>query len=567
MRSMIPIVLASSLLASPGWASVHEPGAVLEQGAVIDITDGGLDAVGDLIPALIPTEFEIPDMSDDGSIYEYSLSGAWASMSVSDASITPSNGMLTLDLDFMVWINDSSDPFDLYFEIFWVIDDTCHGHVEPFPAWVSVELILDVVDQGDGTYALDATVGSMEVTYDLQSSDIQLEDCSIGYLEEVLNFFGLSLYDLILGFADDAIQDAISDAAGDIEEMIEEAFSEATIVDQLDLNDVLVDMMISPRDIEITPDGLRLIMQSSFDSWPAAECISDWDPGGSPMTDSQPPSIGEAPSSISPSFHAGILASDDLINQIMYAVWRGGVLCYTIDENFESFPMSTSILGILDGSDDEGPFDLLFPENVDMAIITRPEQQPMVDLQSEHDLGLAIDGLGLDFFAELDYRKARVLALDLEVDAGADLTLDGTTGALDIGVALGPESITPSVTSCEVAAEAEDLVLENFGGLLETILDTVVGDALSGLTFNLPGFEGLGVTSLDVAAAGTSEDWLGLYANVGPVTYEGGCDDKEGGCDAGGGCEGGCAGTGVPKRLPWLFFALGAGVIARRRRA
>ncbi len=327
MRSMIPFVLASSLPASPVWATLHEPGAVIEEAAVVDVTDQGLDAVGDLIPALIPTSFEIPDMSDDGSIYEYSLSGAWASLSITDASITPQNGLLSLDVDLMVWLNDSSDPFDMYYEILWVLSDTCHGHVEPFPAWVSIELMLDVVDQGDGTYALDATLGSMDVTYDLASEDIQLEDCSIGDLETVLNWFGLSLYDLILGFADDAIQDAITDAAGDIETMIEDAFAQATIQDQLDINGVLVDMMLSPRDIDITPDGLRLIMQGSFDSTPAAECIEAYDPGGSPMTDSDPPAMGELPSSISPSYHVGLLASDDMLNQVMYAIWRGGVLC------------------------------------------------------------------------------------------------------------------------------------------------------------------------------------------------------------------------------------------------
>ncbi len=227
--------------------------------------------------------------------------------------------------------------------------------------------------------------------------------------------------------------------------------------------------------------------------------------------------------------------------------------------------MSTSILGILDGSDDEGPFDLLFPESADMAIITRPEEQPMANLEGDHDVDLAVHELGLDFFADVDSRRARVLSLDLQADVGADLNLDGTTGEMAIDLALGPENIVPTVTSCELTAGAEELVLENFGGLLQTILDTVVGDQLSGLVFNLPAFEGLGLTSLDAAASGAAGDWLGMYANMGPVTYEGGCDE-DGGCDTGGGCSGGCTGSGVPRRLPWFFLALGAGLVARRKR-
>jgi hypothetical protein len=563
VRSMIPLLSAASLLASPAHAELHPPGALIEDAAAIDVTDSGLDAVGNLIPALIHTSFDIPDTSDDQSYYEYSLSGAWASMEVTDAAIVPQNGMLTLDADFLVWVNDSSDKFDLYFEILWVISDTCHGYVEPFPAWVSVDLMLDVVPVGDGTYALDVTMGTLDVTYDLQSDDIHLDDCSLYYLEEVLNFFGLSMYDLVLDFADSAIQDAISDASGDIEGMIEEAFAEATIQDQLEVGDATVDMLLTPRDVEVTPDGLRLIMQGAFDGNPAAECVAAYDPGGSPMTASEPPAIGSAPQGISPSYHLGLLASDDMINQVMYAVWRGGVLCYTIDEDFESFPMSTSVLGILDGGDDEGPFDTLFPDNQDMAIITRPVQQPMADLEGDHDVNLSVEHLGLDFITEVDFREARVLAMDLEANIGADVNLNGTTGELAIDLNLGPEAITPTVTACELAAGADALVLENFGGLLETIIDMVAGDALSGLSFNLPSMEGLGLTSIDATAAGSAGDWLGMYAELGPVSYKGGCDDESGGCDSGGGCTSNGA---VPKRAPWLLLALGAGLLARRRR-
>ncbi len=563
MRSVIPFVLVGTLLSSPAQAELHPPGEVIDQAAVIDITDNGLDAVGDLIPALIPTSFDVPSMSDDGSIYEYSLSGAWASLEVTDAAIVPGNGVLTIDADLLLWINDSSDKFDLYFEILWVIGDTCQGYVDPFPAWVSIDLLLDVVPVGDGTYTLDATLGAMDVTYDLQSSDIHLDSCSIGYLEEVLNFFGLSLYDLIIDFADSAIQDAITDASGDIEALIEEAFAEATIVDQLEVGDAVVDMMLSPRDVQIVPEGLRIVMQGSFDGNPQAECIAAYDPGGSPMTDSAAPSIGDAPQGISPGYHMGLLASDDMINQLMYAVWRGGVLCYTIDENFESFPMSTSVLGILDGPDDDGPFDQLFPDNQDMAIITKPVQQPMANLEGEHDVNISVEELGLDFITQVDHRQARVLALDLTADVGADLNLDGTTGELAIDLDLGEGAITPAVSSCEIAADASELVIDNFGGLLDTIIGMVAGDALSGLSFGLPSFEGLGVTSIDATAAGSAADWLGMYASIGPVAYEGGCDEEGGGCDSGGGC----SGTGpVPKRAPWLLLALGAGLLARRRR-
>ncbi|MFH1469346.1 MAG: hypothetical protein ABIO70_33485 [Pseudomonadota bacterium] len=560
MSLVTPLLLASLLVSPPASATLWEPGALIEDAAVIDVTDDGLDAVGGLIPALIPDRVDIPDTSDDGGAYEYSLSGAWAGITMTDAAIVPQNGMLTLDADLLVQLNDAYDPFDLYFEILWVISDSCDGHVQPFPAHISVDLALAVVPVGDGTHRLDATVGAMDVSYDLASEDIILENCSLGYLEQVLNFFGLSIYDLVIDYADSAIQDAIGDAAGDIEAMIEDAFASATINEQLDLNGVLVDMMLSPRDVQINPQGLRLLMQGSFATEQAAECIEAWDPGGSPMTDTEPPALGAAPSGIPADYHAVVLASDDMVNQALYALWRGGLLCYTIDENFESFPMSTSILGMLDGSDEDGPFDQLFPENAGMAIVTRPEGQPLANLSGDHDVDITVETLGLDFFADVDGRRAKVLGIDLAADIGADLVLDGSTGLLEVLLDLSPENIIPTVTSCELTAGAEPLVEANFGGLLQTILDAVVGDALSGLSFQLPSFEGLGLSSIDTAAAGTQADWLGLFANLGPVAYEGGCDDSGGGCGSSG-----CSGAGAV-RAPWLLLALGAGLVARRRR-
>jgi len=555
-----PLVFVS-LLSPPASATLWEPGALIEDAAVVDVTDDGLDAAGDLIPALVPSRIDIPDMGDDQGYYSYSLSGAWAGISMGDASIVPQNGALTLDADLLVQLNDAYDPFALDFSILWVISDSCDGHVQPFPAHITVDLALAVVPVGDGTFRLDATVGAMDVTYDLASEDIVLENCSLYYLEEVLNFFGLSIYDLVIDYADSAIQDAIGDAAGDIEAMIEEAFASATINEQLDLNGVLVDMQLSPRDVQITPQGLRLLMQGSFATEQAAECIEAWDPGGSPMTDTDPPVLGAAPSGIPADYHLAVLASDDMVNQALYALWRGGLLCYTVDENFESFPVSTSILGILDGSDNEGPFDELFPENADMAIVTRPEGQPLAALDGEHDVDITVETLGLDFFADVDGRRAKALGIDLAADIGADLNLDSATGMLDIALDLAPENIVPTVTSCELTAGVEPLVEENFGGLLQTILDAVVGDLLSGLSYQLPSFSGLGLTSIDTAAAGNQADWLGLFANLGPVAYEGGCDDSGEGCGSSG-----CAGVGAV-RAPWMLLALGAGLAARRRRA
>ncbi len=554
---MIGLALLALPSFGPAYAADYAPGETIEQAAFADLTPEGLKAISALIPALLPSSIEIPGMSDEGGYwcfnYAYGLSGAWVNIQVTDATIVPGVGVLDVTAHLLVSLNDPSDPFQLMYELA-CLDDTCNGYVDAFEVTVTMTMALEVVDDGAGNRSLDATVGTPVVAYALESTDIHLDGCSVGDIEEVLNWFGLSLYDLILGQLDSYLQDAVEDIGPTLESTIEEAFASATISEEIDVNGAVVTLNLAPSDVEITPAGVRVQMSGAM-SGAAAACVSAFDPGGSANTASTAPALGDIPAGVPSTYHVGLTLSDDFANQALYALWRGGLLCYTLDEN-GPFPLDTSIMNSLTGN----VFAELFPEAAPVVLQTSPAVPPTASYSGGHDIDMNLDRLGLDLYAALDGRQAKVVTVALTGTVGMDLAFDGTTGLLAIDVDLDPAALVPSVAYNEFYPDANDAIVAGFSGTFGTLIDSVVGGLLEGLEFAMPAFTGIGLQDLVTAPNGADQDWLGNYAWVGAVPYVAadGCSD---GCSSG--CSGGCSSNPGGTAL---WPALGLLLFLRRRR-
>lgn len=550
-------LLGLAFYAATAHAETWAPGETIDKAAYADLTPEGLNAISAIIPALLPSSIDIPAMSDEGGTwcfnYAYGLDGAWVNIQVVNATITPGNGVLDVTANLMVSLNDPSDPFQLMYELA-CLDDTCNGYVDAFPVTVVTTMALEVVDDGSGGTRLDASVGDINVSYDLVNEDIHLDGCSVGDIEEVLNWFGLSLYDLILGQLDSYLQSAIADIGPTLEETIEDAFASATIEQDLDLNGAVAHLVLQPSDVQITPAGVRVQLSGSM-SADLAQCVAAFDPGGSLKTATLPPDIGIAPSSVSSDYHVGLTLSDDFTNQAIYALWRGGLLCYALEPG-GVFTLDTSIMGALTGD----VFAELFPESQPVVLQTSPAVPPTTSFDGEHAIDANIEDLGLDLYAELDGRQARIVTVALTGVVGVDLAFDNSVGELGIEVDLDPAALTPAVTYNEFYPDQNATIEASFSSTFGGLVDSVVGGLLEGLSFAMPAFSGIGLTDLQTAPTGDAADWLGAYAWVGTVTYPAtdGCTD---GCSSG--CSGGCAnGTGIP-----ALWAAALGLFLMRRRS
>lgn len=555
------------LLLSPEAAAedLHPPGVTIQDAVVVDITPEGFETVLALIPGLIPTGLEIPAIGDEyegvadqcylGG-YAYSLSDGYVDVSIVDASLVPQSGYLAMSADMLVSVNAPSDPLALYYELE-CLGDTCDGYVDPFNASLNTTIAMQIVEVG-GVPTLDAQIGTIDLGYDLSGDDIHLDGCALGTVEDILNWFGISLFDLVLGLVEGEINSAVADFGPEIEALLEDAFSQAAIQEQVDLGGVVADLELFPGAVEIEPTGMRLAMDGGMDVASPSDCVDPYDPGGSLATNTSPPGIGTAPSGVTPGYDAGLMLSDDFGNQLLYSVWRGGLLCYSLAPGNDLLPIAldTSLLGLLAGD----AFDELFPDSKPMQIEVRPKAAPTMVYDSANDVAVHVEQLGLEFYGELDHRQALVVGIDLATDAGVDLELDGATGNLGILLDLEGEDVIPTVTDNEFAPDASSAIEESFSGVFDTLVGAVLGGLTEDLAFALPAFEGLGLTSLQFAPTGTEQDWLGGYAAMGPVSYE------SKGCSEDGGCDMGCASGSRAPGSGWLLLGIPLALAGLRRR-
>ena len=113
----------------------------------------------------------------------------------------------------------------------------------------------------------------------------------------------------------------------------------------------------------------------------------------------------------------------------------------------------------------------------------------------------------------------------------------------------------------EFASGAEDQIEASFASQLGTILDLVNIDSLVGdLSFQVPAINGVSMTSLTFDGAGSFDEDVGVYTDVGVVPFEGGCNDTEEQ-----GCGGGCANNGRAQgKWAIILFSLTLGFLRRR---
>ncbi len=559
-----PRFLSSLMLLAPLSAAAETlpAGEAVDEAAVVDLTPAGFDALTGVIPTLLPSGISVDPIGDayEGlwgqcwlGGYEYALENVWISLSVDGASIIPRDGYLEIDLDIGISVNDPSDTFSLFTSLE-CIDDTCDGHVEPFTVSASTVVDLQVITGSDGLPAIDANVGDLSVSYTLSGDQIHLDNCAIGTVEDVLNFFGISIFDLILSFAGGFIDDAIAGFVPQIETLIEDATSGLYIEQELALGDASANLVLYPYEIRIRNEGMRFTMAGLVDAAEPAACIADVDPGGSYYIASDSPPIGSGPTG----HHAGIFLSDEFGNQALYALWRAGLLCQKVDSELTGgFALDTNILGLLAAD----AFDPLFPEPSPLIIETRPDRPPELLYASGSDVVVSVEQLGLEFFAELDHRQTRIVGADLSAEIGLDLPFDGTAGTLGIELDLAGENFDTVVIHNEYVPAATADLEANFPGLVDTLVGPIVASMLGETSIALPALQGLGLTALSIDAAGDDRDWLGIYANVGTVSYEAaGCGDTSGGCGLG------CGAAG-PSPGRFMLFGLPLALLLYRRRS
>ena len=571
-----------------------EPGALILDGLIVDVTPAGIDAIETMAEEMGPVPIPMDPISAElgemeGCDWSVQVTNLTVGVDFVDLSVQPISHGVDIDADTLVQVNDATNPFDLFldadggvFDSCNLLDMHCDLWVDPMEVSLGMEMWLEVTDPGGSAQSyMDAIVSTPEhnLMTAFTSDKIQLSGCLIATINDVLNFFGT---DLIGTMIDEQVGDLFSsletELPGQIETAVEEGFQSASVDESLDVNGALLDIYLEPRNVMLEPDGIRVLMNGAFDAEPAA-CIAEFDPGSFAYQESPWPALDPGAS-----HHAAAYLADDLITAAMYAAWRGGVLCATLDPAELGFPLDSSFLGLMLGEGHRPYMERIWlDEPQPMAIATVPRAIPELIIDGEYDLEFDAPQMELGFFALTQDRMARIFAVEVDVAAGVDVTAVGD-GSLALDVAVDTADMAPVLTETEFVPWYAEEIEANFSEIVLGVLDTALGPLLEDLVVGPLDFGGIGLTSLELAPAGPTEAFLGATLEMGVVdpaaSCDLGCGGGEEGCAAGeegcSGDEGSCAGTcsQARRRTAWsatganlaLFGVCLAALVVQRRR-
>lgn len=565
IRAFYAILVCTVFFATTAHAG-RPAGDLMNKAIALDITATGFDQLSAAVPSVIPEDLELGDVTQTGSFsgipYEIVASDLDVGLEVTSSKLSPADGYIRVTGEAIARVNSPSNLAKLKLNTtiipgfpFTVVD--CDFWVKPVNITLDSRIVMVIKPDADGNPALDAIL-EKAWTWTFQGSDIQVENCLAGDIDDVLSQAGISVFDFVKGPLENAVNEQIDAAFVDLETTLEESFSALRIDQTFAIGEGELSLLIEPNDVVITTNGMRINLKGQAQA-DLADCVSAADLAESPITNGGAASIGTAPAGVGP-FGAAVLADDDFVNQVLLAAARSGAICIELSGETGDLPINTGVLNLLSDR-----FQEIAPETKPMWIGIRPAETLVASTSGSSDLNLSAPSLMMDMFAEIDGRKANVLGLNLNLEAGADLNFDGQTGILSVATDLTADDIRAKVAMNEFIPGAEPEIEANVGGLFESLAGPLLGDILSGLEFAIPSFGEIGVQSLELETGGTSGEWIGAYANLGEVPYgSGGCDDAGGCSDGGEGCEGGCSSAGG-RGLTLLLFPLTVAFLRRRR--
>jgi len=610
MRSL-PCLLATLAAASLGLsaAPAHSqellpPGSVIQEGLSLDITEAGFNVILGLAQDFIPPDLIIGTTPDQSFPVEDPLFGfliCTQTLHLENLVIHTQMNSLTLeadsdsldlvvDLDF--WINEpgccldqagcpgSEDPP-------WVLpcgqgssgddDDSaalatpvgpavvvfegdnicldyiCSLYSYPANLQLRIPVSMELAQDPLGEPFIDVTFGSLEHNIaSAMDGKIRMGDCFIGDSNQWLaDNLGLDMFDLALSVLEGEIESQYQQQTDSFEVIIEDALRGLWLQDTVDVLDTSLTFDLHPTDIEHNDFGLRTVLGGSFSTEGVAECIAAYNVEGSRFTASQMPGMTGGVPSTDAEYHFGALLSDDLINQALFSLWQGGVMCFVVDDAGGALPMSTDLLSLLLGVENSELLEeLFFMGPVAMVIRTVPQNPPDARFDGDNDINIQVDGLAIEFYPVMQDRLTRLAAVAIDIAAGIDLSI-GADGAMLIDVHLDTDNLNARVTYNEIAPALNPVLETNFPGFVGTVINTVGGSLLEGIAMALPTFGGIGATQLDLEPLGTTTgllDFLGAYMLLGESTggESSGCDScgDGGGCDTAGCGADGCGGDG-----------------------
>lgn len=556
-------------------------GDPVEEAIAANFTADGLTFMATKAKSLVPSNFPVPDTNNTGTCQDFNLFNAALEIDVKDIQITPqagAPGRLVLELKADAWGANSDyssdDPNTFYnYTLGRLNFDFClFSCANSGNEWALIRMLpptggANTIDLNTNLFlelVPDQTTGipQIVVSTDLDAADINV---TLGPIDGVgcsaANIIGTlvscCLSDLISVFIEQQVVDMVHN---DLIPTLQDALNQSHIQQEFDIQGATVSLELYPSDLDIRDDGLTVVM-SSVAQAPVPNLCTTTEPTGSRFTNGALPVYYPTATGIGP-YHAGASIADDFVNQILYAAWEAGLLCMDLEE-FGGEPLDASFLALAGLSGTLARMDT--PENAPLLILIRGNESPWVDYGKEHLVNLHAERLELGLMTQVHDRMARIVALEIGANAGADISV-APDGMLDVAIDLSADSLDVAVSYDEVVGRDADALPALIPVLLESFLPDLTGIIPE---INLGDLGGVGVDESSFVADGDAGDFLSAYTRL--VETAPGCNSN-GTCGVNLG--GSCSVGGQAQRTPWatllsclfLFAVAPLGFVWWRRR-
>ncbi len=543
------LVAAACLLLTPAAASANEipSGSEIAEGIAVHMTPKGIDFLEAQIPAIVPASMPVPEMS--GTLFscfldtaDYRVKNVVVYIDITNVQITPIEGALTLHLEANVAATGRIETNGCLF------NNGCNVSIASSP--MVADTIIDmamVPDPQTNRPMVDATVQQFAVAMALADPDFS--GCTLaGFFDFLVGLFSGSIEDAVIG----ALQGQIAPI---LEPTIEDAFNSMNLAGSLDLGGTPVDYDFYPTALEIHPGTIGIVMGGGFSTDQVAACA---DPArGSWYTAGALPIYTDLSPVSSQAYDAALSVADDVLNQLVFSAWRGGLLCRDVAD-MGGEPLTTELLSLIGGSLSK----IVTPNGPMIIRITAPDP-PLVTLGGGNLANLSLSNLQIDIMADVEQRLARVMRLQLSPTAGLNIELTG--GQILTSLNFDPANVEATIEYNELAPDANEAVMSLLPTLVEQLLPSLT-DAIPPIDVSNLG--GITIDMAEITPDGPQQDFLSAYTALGGQMQAGGCGAGGTGCGVGGGglgCTIGARGMANPLVMAFLFLG-SVGTVAYRRR-
>lgn len=569
-------ILAALITATAG-ADTLLPGGKVQKAVTANLTPDGIDFLLDQGIGLVPDQIAVPDMSGSQSCLFSTLNYTvyqgnpvnGINVNITNATVTPQDGYFSLAISGTVAGtgtdtdgNGDSHTFAVTRVQYSGCGTSCNNgehaiiRLNSTPFAVTTELDLQLLtDPNTGEPYVEAT------------TTLNRDDITINM--NGLDAAGCAAIDVIVsaakGFIGDAVKDQIIDQVNEtLLPAIEDGFSAIRYDDVIALGDAEMSVKVLPSALDIRTNGVAISLSSQIEAVTPTSCIEIPTGAGSAFTPGEPPQY----STMSPggnSYDVAAAISDDFVNQLLFSAWHAGLLCRQIADT-GSGPLTVEMLALAGFS---GPLNRLgVPDGAPMTIVVKGYEAPAATFSDDPHVNLNLRRLEISIFTMVQDRMARISALELDVNAGANILVDAAN-VLTIALDVAPDDITGSVSYTEmIAGEDAEALLGLLPVIMEQFLPTLT-DALPSI--DLGTLAGVGLENPEFLAeqglGGVSDDTLSAYTGL---VATGACGVGGGGSGCGVGSTGGCAmgGRGAATQTGFILLALAPlGVIVARRRS